>query len=340
MSYHSWPAYVPVAQRRAQAEKKIAKLKKQGKDIQPVNNVGRNIAKTFWGKGWCQHLEQFSDYSNRLPRGRTYVRNGSVCHLKIKNGKVEAIVSGSELYHINIKINPLTNKKWKKIQQQCSGQIGSMLELLQGKLSNSVMDVVTHPTEGLFPLSKEIKLDCDCPDWADMCKHIAAVLYGVGARLDESPELLFLLRGVDHHSLISHIDIDLTQSKRPKLKGDLGNIFGIELDKTNSQKPKTAKRKSGGKKTASKKAISKKAVPTKNTSKPGKPKTRKSITRLRKHLGMSYTQFAKLVGVNCATVSNWERKTGQLNLKNQNNEALTAIENLTKQQAWEQLATK
>ena len=175
----------------------------KGKDIQPVTIDGRTIARSFWGKGWCDHLESFSDYANRLPRGRTYVRNGSVCHLDIRPGRIEAIVSGSELYNIVIHIKELQATTWASIKNTCSGHIGSMLELLQGKLSDQVMAIVTDRHHGLFPQPGEITLDCSCPGWAGMCKHVAAVLYGVGSRLDSQPELLFLLRDVDAQELIA-----------------------------------------------------------------------------------------------------------------------------------------
>ncbi len=350
MSYGGWSPYVSVAQRRAKAQKQMAKLKKKGQDIQPIHIEGQTITKTFWGKSWCKHLEQFSDYSNRLPRGRTYVRNGSVCHLKIYKGKVEAIVSGSELYHITIKIKSLADTKWKKIQQQCSGQIGTMLELLQGKLSDSVMDVVTHPTQGLFPLSDEIELDCDCPDWAELCKHLAAVLYGVGARLDKDPALLFLLRGVDHTDLITDIKIPMTrskeqQSKRRQIKGDVGNVFGIELDETIEENTRNhPAKKAVKKKVVTVKPINKtvkKTVKKKTTKAPVKQKnirpTGKTIIRLRKRFAMNYTQFARLLGVSSGTISNWENKSERLNLKSQNLETLVTIVDLTKAQAWEKL---
>ncbi len=139
-----WAPYVPVAARRAQAKRQMAKLRKQGKVITPVDIEGRKIARTFWGSAWCEHLESFSDFSNRLPRGRTYVRNGSVCHLGIAKGKIEAIVSGSELYNINIVIDTLPEAKWRAIQASCTGQIGSLIELLQGAFSEEVMRMVTH----------------------------------------------------------------------------------------------------------------------------------------------------------------------------------------------------
>ena len=178
-----WRPYVPVAQRRARAAREMAKLaKKNGQTASPVLLDGRKIASTFWGKAWCDNLEAYSDYANRLPRGRTYVRNGSVVDLQISRGKVTARVSGSSLYRIEIKIKPLAASLWKSIQTECAGKIDSLMELLQGKLSSSVMQIVTRPEHGLFPTPKEIELDCSCPDWADLCKHVAASLYGVGAR--------------------------------------------------------------------------------------------------------------------------------------------------------------
>jgi len=229
-----WPKYVTVAQRRAKATRAMKKLRKKGLKIEPIVTEGRKIARTFWGQAWCDHLEKFSDYENRLPRGRTYVRNGSVCHLAISKGKIKAIVSGSELYNINIDITRLPAKKWKKVRDQCAGQIGSMLELLQGHFSDNVMKIVTDPNSGLFPQPREIKLACDCPDWAEMCKHIAAVLYGVGAKLDHQPELLFLLRNVDQEALIT-AELDITSAapgkgKRRLATTDLSSLFDIDME--------------------------------------------------------------------------------------------------------------
>ena len=236
-----WGRYVPVAERRAKARKEMDKLRKKGKIIQPVSLDGRTIARSFWGKGWCDHLESFSDYANRLPRGRTYVRNGSVCHLDIRPGRIEAIVSGSELYDIVIRIKELQAATWASIKNTCSGHIGSMLELLQGKLSDQVMAIVTDRHHGLFPQPGEMTLDCSCPDWAGMCKHVAAVLYGAGSRLDCQPELLFLLRGVDAQELIATemalpdaaaVTVDDTLADE-----QLGAIFGIDLDTETAANP-------------------------------------------------------------------------------------------------------
>ena len=227
-----WRKYVPVAARRAKALREMNKLRKKGKDILPIEIEGRTIARSFWGKRWCEHLESFSDYANRLPRGRTYVRNGSVCHLAIQPGRIEAIVSGSELYDVTIRIDKLKAAVWKSVKTRCSGQIGSMLELLQGKLSQQVMGVVTDRERGLFPKPGEIGFDCSCPDWASMCKHVASVLYGVGSRLDDLPESLFLLRGVDTAELIAtEMALPGDAATDDALADDaLAGIFGIDLD--------------------------------------------------------------------------------------------------------------
>ena len=227
-----WRPYVPVAQRRANAAKQTAKLLKKGVAVEPVALDGRRIARTFWGEAWCSHLESFSDFANRLPRGRTYVRNGSVCHLAISKGKIEALVSGSELYTVSIRIGTLPDKGWADIKRRCVGQIASLLDLLKGRLSDGVMSVVTDRQRGLFPQPEEIDLKCSCPDWAVMCKHVAAVLYGIGARLDHAPELLFTLRGVDHAELVQVETAGLTagKGKGRRLRAEnLEEIFGIDL---------------------------------------------------------------------------------------------------------------
>jgi uncharacterized Zn finger protein len=234
--YGGWAPYVSVAERRRKAMKKMNALRKKGVDIQPVTINGRKIASSFWGEAWCNHLESFSDFENRLPRGRTYVRNGSVCHAAVAKGEIEAKVSGSELYNVKVSIKTLPGKKWAAIKGRCSGQIGSLLELLQGRLSDHVMEVVTDRKDGLFPLPGEISFDCSCPDWAVMCKHVAAVFYGIGARLDAKPELLFTLRGVDHDELIEAdaekaVAAATSRGKSKRLAADqIGAVFGIDID--------------------------------------------------------------------------------------------------------------
>ncbi len=228
-----WAPYVPVGQRQRQARQEAAALAKKGHRCEPVVIDGRAIAKTFWGKAWCDNLETYSDYANRLPRGRTYVRNGSVIDLGIDTGSVRALVSGSEVYRVEIDIQPLAAAKWKAIVGECAGQIASLIGLLQGRLSKAVMQTVTRRGEGLFPQPREIKLRCSCPDSATMCKHVAATLYGVGARLDAQPELLFKLRHVDPQELIRQAGTapPAVSAVTPgTLDGaDLSALFGIEI---------------------------------------------------------------------------------------------------------------
>jgi len=347
-------------------QKKIEKLRKKGLDIKPVEIEGRKIVRTFWGEAWCNHIESFSDYASRLPRGRTYVRNGSVCHLDITKGEVNAMVSGTEIYKVKVAIKTLARKKWSAVKTRCAGQIGSLLELLQGRLSKSVMMVVTDRENGLFPLSSEISLDCDCPDWAVMCKHVAAVLYGVGARLDERPELLFLLRGLDHDELIdAEVGITATTSKkrggRKRIADDaLADVFGIEMSE--NVKPARAKkaprlkkpvsrevskgetkviakqrragssRKSEVKRALMSEKVGAKKAPRATTS--SRSVTGKAVARLRTKFGMSLSQLARLVDVSAPTISNWERRPGTLKLQPRTLKAWNAVKGLTKREAW------
>jgi uncharacterized Zn finger protein len=294
--YYDYKPYVPVAKRRQQAQREMEKRRKQGHAVSPIVIDGRKIAKTFWGNAWCDNLESYSDYANRLPRGRTYVRNGSVVHLEIKAGKISALVSGSELYKVEITISALPHAHWKCVKDRCAGQIGSLVELLQGKLSKSVMEVVTQRGGGLFPKPAEIEMKCSCPDWAGMCKHVAAVMYGIGARLDQKPELLFLLRKVDHLELIEGaVDAGpVSEAGKPKGKktiatAELADVFGIEMAeaetsakvapakaKANASRPPKARvstAKAASKKTTKRAGAGAKNTATARTKKPAKAKT-------------------------------------------------------------------
>jgi uncharacterized Zn finger protein len=191
MSFYGWKPYVSTAQRRKKAEAAVAKARKAGATLSPVTASRGALAKTFWGKAWCDNLERYSDFANRLPRGRTYVRNGSVIDLKITEGKVQAQVMGSSLYKVAVGVIAVPAKQWQCVSADCAGSIDSLVELLQGQFSKAVMERICRPSTGLFPAPQEIEFSCSCPDWASMCKHVAAVLYGVGARLDEQPELMF-----------------------------------------------------------------------------------------------------------------------------------------------------
>jgi uncharacterized Zn finger protein len=191
-----------VAQQRAKAQKQLAKLRKTNPNISPVTIEGNKIAKTWWGSSWCKNLERYADFSNRIGRGRSYIKNGFVLDLQISEGLITALISGKSVYDVTIKIDKLPEKKWKTISEQCSKRIDSLTSLTEGKFPEEFEEIFMSQDAGLFPSPKEIHMDCDCPDWATMCKHVAAALYAVGARLDTDPLLFFSLRGIDPSELI------------------------------------------------------------------------------------------------------------------------------------------
>ena len=233
--YWGWKPYVPVAERRRRALHEMEKRRKKGHAVSPVVIEGRTIAKTFWGRSWCQNLERYSDFANRLPRGRSYVRNGSVVDLQIAPGEIRAFVSGSEIYEVAVQVTPISEARWRSICEDCAGAIDSLVELLQGRFSEGVMERVCRPDAGLFPSPREIQLSCSCPDWASMCKHVAAVLYGIGARLDRQPELLFRLHSVNQEDLIAKAGKGLPLTKggpaasKILASEDLAGIFGLDM---------------------------------------------------------------------------------------------------------------
>jgi uncharacterized Zn finger protein len=229
-----WPAYFSVAERRLTAERAAAKLSKKGAVLAPVIVEGRKIAATFWGKAWCDNLESYRDYQNRLERGRSYVRNGLVIDLQIAPHTVAAKVSGSSIYTVTITIAEVPKPQWKSICTDCAGGIDSLVELLQGRFSKGVMERICRQGTGLFPKPAEIRFSCSCPDYASMCKHVVASLLGVGVRLEAKPELLFRLRGVDENDLVGDIG-SLPMTKQNLTVGkvleadDMAALFGLDM---------------------------------------------------------------------------------------------------------------
>jgi uncharacterized Zn finger protein len=274
-----------VAKRRAKAAAYAARLaKKEKRVLAPVRISGRKITSSFWGQAWCDNLEQYSDFANRLPRGRTYVRNGSVIDLAISRGKIKSIVSGSEIYRIEIEIAVLKKALWNRLKHDCSSAIDSLLDLLQGRFDQGVMQRLTQCNDGLFPQPREIKMRCSCPDWAGLCKHLAATLYGVGARLDAAPELLFTLRGVDHSELIgeavgaANLDRALEGRAGAQLVGaDLREVFGIDIELgTYGESANGESREAAGRKEVEMKARSRRSTAT---SPPARRKKRAATKR-------------------------------------------------------------
>lgn len=238
---YGYPPYVPVARRKAKARRTLDQLRKKRPDIQPVVIEGRTLARTWWGKAWNRNLERYADYANRIGRGRSYVRHGSVLDLQIRRGQVNALVQGNQRspYDVSVKIKSISRSAWKQITVACEGRLASLPELLEGRFPKALMDLFMAEGTGLFPSPKEIRFECSCPDWAYMCKHVAATLYGIGTRLDEDPGLFFLLRQVKVEDLIAQAvrgqSARLLQQAKKKSsrvidEGDLGDVFGIDLD--------------------------------------------------------------------------------------------------------------
>ncbi|MGV3531467.1 MAG: SWIM zinc finger family protein [Chthoniobacteraceae bacterium] len=230
----SWYEYEYARDRKAELRRQVERRRKAGESFEVLTAPQRGkLTTTFWGKAWGDHLEMHRDYENRLPRGRSYLRQGNVYNLVIEPGVVTAVVAGSEFYDVTVRITPLSRPAWKCLKEDCAGQVNSLLDLLGGKLGEGVLRAVTDPDRGLFPKPKEIRFSCSCPDYADMCKHVAAVLYGVGVKLDTQPDLFFLLRSVDPSELLS---IAANDALAPAMNADaalagedLSALFGIDL---------------------------------------------------------------------------------------------------------------
>ena len=235
--YGRWMGWAPamtVGARKAKVKRTIAEYRKEGKSISPVEIQGRTIARTFWGKAWCDNIESYRDYAYRLERGRSYVRSGAVIDLQIGEGAVTALVigSGEKPYRVSVRIDPMRTADWKALVQRAAGRVSSLFALAQGQLPEELLQDFCNPETGLFPKPREIHFDCSCPDGASCCKHVAAVLYGIGARLDKKPELFFTLRGIDPDSIVSDEVVEtLTEGASNELENaDLSDVFGISLD--------------------------------------------------------------------------------------------------------------
>lgn len=246
--YDEYPEYVPVGERRARAEKKLKQLQKTKPHIKPVIIAGSTLATTWWGKSWNSNLERYADYSNRIGRGRSYVRHRAVLDLRLTRGKITALVQGSRTqpYDVVITVDTLNAGNWETLRQACAGCFDSLSELLAGTFPQALKEMFFEKGAGLFPSPREIHFDCSCPDWATMCKHVAAALYGVGARLDEDPSFFFTLRGINVDDLITQTVADTAQTLLRKAQRpsdniledvDLGAVFGIQLDNLEAPLP-------------------------------------------------------------------------------------------------------
>jgi uncharacterized Zn finger protein len=280
-----WWSYEDVKEQKKRLEREIAKRVKRGERFEVLSapEGQKKLCTTFWGLAWCRNLESYQQYESRLPRGRSYLRQGKVYNLEITPGKLSAVVAGSELYDASVSIKPLPDQQWHEIVQSSAGQVSSMLDLLSGKLGDGLMKVLTDPQDGLFPKPKEIRFDCSCPDYADMCKHVSAILYGVGVMLDSKPELLFTLRGVDQAELLanaSSITMGDLDTGTELGDTDLSALFGIDLGELPSEEllpPMPEKKKAPSNKVTTKKPAEKKARVSKLPAKKSAHKKARSI---------------------------------------------------------------
>jgi len=348
---HWYPRYVPVDAQRARTVSEINRLLARGVKLQPVELRGRTVARNFWGTRWCAHIESFSEYAARLAHGRAYLRNGCVCHLSIAPGGVDAMVIGSALYHVSLRIRPLKRAAWLAIATACAARIGSMQELRQGRFSDDIAEIVTDRDSGVFPQPQGMVASCECGDGPTMCKHAAAVLSGIGSRLDDSPELLFLLRGVDETELLA---------AEPAAPRDRVAAGGLEASPTNGapvlsaadssavNAPVAAQSKAfpaaGAPRSSDSAAVSRQLKKTLTYRPPAPTAARRRptpadladkaagflptgamVAALREQCGCSVAEFADLIQVTETTVRRWEATRGPLNLRARPWEALLAL---------------
>ena len=344
---HWYPRYVPVDAQRARTVTEIHDLRARGVDVQPIELRGRALARGFWARHWCARLESFADYESRLPRGRPHVRSGAVCHLEVKAGCVDAMVVGSALQRVVVRVEALDEAIWKAIKRACAGRIGSVDELLAGRLPDDVANVLTRRNGGLLPTPPEIDVSCDCPHRTSLCAHAAAVLYGIGSRLDGSPALLFRLRGVDAAELLGANSEERLPSRRPARAGavadrDLGKISGVDFPARGGASAPDAPRPPAGAAqregtlgrgpTAANILCASADSESAAVAATAFRFTGERVARLRERTGFSVVDFATLLQVSAATVHRWESTPGPLTLRASTREGLTALQREIDQQ--------
>ena len=343
---HWYPRYVPVDAQRARVVSEMNRLVASGVEVQPVELRGRTLARSFWGRRWCEHVESFSEYAARLAQGRACLRNGSVCHLSMESGGVDAMVIGSALHHVTIRVRRLEAAAWMAMRTACAGRVESVVELREGRVPDDVAEVVTDRGSGLFPQPGDIVASCDCGAGTTLCKHAAAVLWGIGSRLDERPELLFRLRGVDETDLIA---AEAAGSRDTVAAGGLDPCApqGAAASKAANSRPASRPAESKASLSAPppsgsapsrqiKKTLTYRPPPPTAAGRRPRPSdlageaagfvpTGAMVADLREQCGCSIAEFAELIQVTPTTVRRWEAAPGALNLHAAPWEALRAL---------------
>lgn len=235
--------YISISDQKAMALKSKKRLEKNlNRSLEPIILASTKLATSWWGKMWNTNLERYAEYSNRIGRGKTYVKNELVIDLQIEESKVFAYVQGKrrDPYQIAIYIDPTKPGLIEQIKEKCQGKLDTVEELLEGKFSKEISSIFMIQGAGLFPEPKEIKFRCSCPDYTSCCKHVSAVLYGIGSKLDVNPLLFFTLRGINLDDFLKDVIISKTEnildkgikckSKRIIDNANIEDLFDIDLD--------------------------------------------------------------------------------------------------------------
>ncbi|MCE2515019.1 MAG: helix-turn-helix domain-containing protein [Acidobacteria bacterium] len=335
---HWYPRYLSIGARRARALPEMLRLRERGVHVQPIETTGQTVARRFWGRRWFDHLDSFAGREDRLALGRALVRRGAVCHLEIRPGVVEAMVAGSALYRVVVRMRTTEPTAWQAVVRACAGRVGSIPDLLRGALPNGAIEAVTDPDRGLLPRREEIDPHCGCADGTALCRHAAAALYGVGLRLDAAPELLFRLRGVDETDLIAAGPAPAgappagAAAGRPPadpVPADLAPADPVPADPVPADpvpaNPASEDSAPPGSAPPDSAAARPDHGPAVNRDEAGFRPTGDLIRQLRRTSGFSVAEFAELLRVSAATVRRWEAVSGALTLRSGPRDALQTL---------------
>ena len=178
---------------------------KEVKDGIKAKSQRGDIGETWWSRRWISVLESFH-MGARLGRGRSYARRGQVVSIEVGPGVVTAKVQGTRgrPYSVTIRLTPLSDEQWESATGAMASRAIFAAKLLSGEMPRNIEEAFDEAGMALLPTKvKDLRTDCSCPDWANPCKHIAAVYYLLAERFDEDPFLIFKLRGRTRDDMIA-----------------------------------------------------------------------------------------------------------------------------------------